>query len=60
MNVITGPDGSFLISIQPGTYTVRAEHRYHLPAETTIELAEGETLNLEAQLLCCDLDQDGT
>ncbi len=59
VSVTTGPEGSFSVTLPPGTYTVRAEHPYHLPAEATIELGEGETLNLELELLCCDLDQDG-
>ena len=59
VSVTTGPEGSFSVTLPPGTYTVRAEHPYHLPAEATIELGEGETLNLEVELLCCDLDQDG-
>ena len=59
VSVTTGPEGSFSVTLPPGTYTVRAEHPYHLPAEATTELGEGETLNLEVELLCCDLDQDG-
>ena len=57
--VTTGPDDAFSVSLPPGTYTLRAEHPYHLPAEATITVGEGETRRLEAVLRCCDVDQDG-
>ena len=57
--VTTGPDGAFSVFLPPGTYTLRAEHPYHMPAEAAITVGEGETRRLEAVLLCCDVDQDG-
>ena len=58
-SAITGPDGSFSVALQAGGYVVRAGHPYHLPAEVTVEVRLGEPMNLVAELLCCDLDQDG-
>ena len=59
VSATTGPDGGFSVELTPGTYTMRAEHPYHLSVKANIEVGEGETVVLEAQLLCCDLDQDG-
>ena len=57
--VVTSHDGGFSVTLKAGSYMVRAEHPYHLPAKTIIDLEEGETLRMEAVLLCCDLDQGG-
>ena len=58
-SVTIGPDGSFSVQLQSGSYVARAQHPGHLPAQATVEVKLGETLKLEAVLLCCDVDQDG-
>ena len=58
--ITTGPSGVFAIGIaEPGPYTVRAEHPYHLPARTTVEVGPFETISLEVELPWGDFNNDG-
>ena len=57
--VETDADGSFSATLEAGHYTVRAEHAYHLPAITEIDVQQGQVLVLNATLRCCDVDMDG-
>ena len=61
-SLILTPDatGSFSTGdITPGTYTLRAEHPYHLPAETTVEVTEDQVVSLEVVLRAGDVNNDG-
>lgn len=57
--VVTDESGNFSAILAPGTYTVRAAHPYHLSAQATVTVELGEVLNLTAELLGGDVNNDG-
>ena len=57
--VVTDESGNFSAILAPGTYTVLAAHPYHLSAQATVTVELGEVLNLTAELLGGDVNNDG-
>lgn len=56
----TDSEGAFTIPLEPGSYHVTAQHRYHLPWHADIVISALDTLQVETKLLAGDWNGDGT